>query len=304
MANKPKFLMKINHLDKTPFQFPEELNELTARQLEIVIGFIHQNLEIKTAKFKIMNAFFYHNWAMLWLFFKNDTLIPFLDWVTFRVFTWTQKILGEESLIDMIYSASSFLFESENYLTKQLYPYLIIKLPKGFLTRKIKLYGPSSELIGITFKEFIVADFQYRMFTKTREEKHLNKLCAVLYRPLNQAFTDDDSIDLRAALIQDIPLVRKLAIFQFYDGCYKQLVENHPHLFPKPKPKEGEKKTEVTITEIIKGYEMWKSVPAEFSEKPDEVAKQEEVQLHTVIRFLDHKAMQNQKLKEQAERKK
>ena len=294
--------MKINHLDNVPFQFPEELNELTPRQLEIIIGFIHQNLEIKTAKLRIMNAFFYHNWAILWLFFKNDIIIPFLDWVTFGHLTWTQKSLGEGSLIDMIQSASSFLFESENYLTKQLYPTLTILRPKGYLTRKIKLYGPPSELIGITFKEFIVADFQYRMYTKTRDEKHLNKLCAILYRLQNEGFKDDDSIDLRAALFSDIPLTRKLAIFQFYDGCYKQLVDNHEHLFPKIK--DDTKKTETTVTSIIQQYEMWKSVPAEFSEKPDEVSKQEEVMLHNVIRFLDHKAMQNQKLKELAERNK
>ena len=293
--------MKTNHLDTVSFQFPEELNELTARQLEIIIGFIHQNLEIKTAKLKILNAFFYHNWAILWLFFKNDTIIPFLDWVTFGVFTWTQRSLGEGSLIDMIQSASSFLFESENYLTKQLFPCLNLK-PKGILKRKINLYGPLSELIGFTFKEFIVADFQYRMYTKTRDEKHLNKLCAILYRPKNQAFNDDDSIDLRAALFESIYLVKKLAIFQFYDGCYKQIVDNHEHLFPKPK--EGKEKTEVTVTSIIAQYEIWKSVPAEFSDKPDEVSKQEDVSLHNVIRFLDHKAFQSEKLREQAERNK
>lgn len=292
--------MKINKLGNTPFSFPEEMNELTARQLQVIISFTFNKTDIKESKIEILKAFFYRNWGILWLFLKNEKLIPLIDFLTFGLFTFNQYVLGEGSLIDMIRSASSFLLESDSHFTKQLFPIIQVR-EKRFSIWRQKLFGPEDELKSITFKEFISLDFFYQLYAKNQEEKHLNKLCAIMYRPKNEAFKDDDSINKRAALFERVPFITKLCIFQFYDGCRKEIVENNEDLFPKKKETDTPK--EITTDSIIEQYEMWKAVPAEFSDKPNDVSEQENVLLHQVISFLNHKAKRNEEIKQQLEKK-
>jgi hypothetical protein len=291
-------------LDKTPIDFPTKFNEFTAKQLEIVMAMYHHKIEIPNAKLEILKAFFFRNWRLLFLYFKNEKLIPILDKLTFGVFTFNQRIITEAELIDFIRLSSRFIFDSENLLTKQILPQITVS--KGnFYHPKTTLIGPRDELINLTFEEFIPSDFMYRMYIKTQEEEYLNKLIAILYRPKakqvngidrREPFIDDESIEQRANLIAHLPITQRLIIFGFYDGCQKELIEKNPDLFPKTQGR-----AEFTTESVIASYQSWRSVPAEFADKPDDIRNQETVLLHTVFRFLNHKAKRNKEIKAELE---
>jgi hypothetical protein len=294
--------MKTVFLNKTAIHFPSDLNECTPRQLELMMTLTHQKMGIHLAKFNLLMGFFRHNWALLWLFFKNDIVIPCLDFITFGKFTFTQNTLTEAQLIDLLRISSEFIQDKETYLTKQLFPKIQLQKSWHFWTRKT-LYGPQDELQNILFKEFIPLDFMYLMYIKTREVSYLNKLCAILYRPCNQAFIDDESINQRAELMNHLAITKRLAIFEFVHGCRQSFINKYEYLFPK-KNSDGTEKEEFTLDSIINQYHTWQAVPAEFADKPDEINTQENVKLHTVLRFLNHKAKKNEELKEELARRK
>ena len=294
--------MRTIFLDKTAIHFPSEMNECTPRQVELMMMMIHQKFDVRLAKFNLLMGFFRHNWALLWLFFKNDTLKPLLNYVTFGQFTFTQKTLTEAQLTDLLRVSFDFIQDKETHLTKQLFPKIQLQKAWYFWTLKT-LYGPTDELRNIVFKEFIPLDFMYLMYVKTQEVNYLNKLCAILYRLKNQEFMDDESIEQRAELMNHLAISKRLAIFEFVHGCRQSFINKYEYLFPKPS--EGtKKKEEFTFDSIVNQYEVWQSIPAEFANKPDEITTQENVKLHTVLQFLNHKAKKNKELEEELARRK
>lgn len=294
--------MRTIFLDKTAIHFPSEMNECTPRQIELMMILINQKFDIQLAKFNLLMGFFRHNWALLWLFFKNDTLKPLLNWITFGIFSFTQKTLTEAQLTDLLRVSFDFIQNKENHLTKQLFPKIQLQKAWHFWNRKT-LYGPTDDLKNITFKEFVPLDFMYLMYIKTQEVSYLNKLCAIIYRPQHQDFVDDESIEQRAESMNHLAISKRLAIFEFVHGCRQSITDKYEDLFPKPS-ESSKKKEEFTFDSIVNQYQVWQSVPAEFADKPDDITTQENVKLHIVLQFLNHKAKKNKELEEELARRK
>jgi hypothetical protein len=294
--------MRTIFLDKTAIHFPSELNECTPRQIELMMTLTHQKFDVQLAKFNLLMGFFHRNWALLWLFFKNDTLKPLLNWFTFGQFTFIQKTLTEAQLTDLLRISFDFIQDKETHLTKQLFPKIQLQKAWYFWTHQT-LYGPADELKNINFKEFIPLDFMYLMYIKTQDSIYLNKLCAILYRPQHQEFVDDESIEQRAELMNHLSISKRLAIFEFVHGCRQSFIDKYEFLFPKPSTG-TEKKEEFTFESIVNQYKVWQSVPAEFADKPNDISTQENVKLHTVLQFLNHKAKKNKELEEELARRK
>jgi hypothetical protein len=92
-------------------------------------------------------------------------------------------------------------------------------LKTGALT---KLKGPADALTDITFLEYKDANTYYRAYQQSQDEKDLNRLIAVLYRPLRffkKLAYDENTIELRAWHIGKLPMAQRWAIYLFYAAC-------------------------------------------------------------------------------------
>ncbi len=142
-----------------------------------------------------------------------------------------------EFLFKKIVHKKTATFIIDSRLTNNLIPEIKVS-GKTFL-------GSSDGLTNLTFNEYIHSETSFYKFCKTKEEKHLNKLIAILYRPKNKKATPDNidyKGDLRvsfndfltdryARILNNLNPVTKNAIFLFYQGCRNFLLEKFPNVF-------------------------------------------------------------------------
>jgi len=126
---------------------------------------------------------------------------------------------------------------SDSQLVKNYFPWFRLGLKRYF--------GPSKKCYNVTFLEFINTEKCLYAFNKTRKTKHLNELCAILYRPGKKEYhpmrpdyngdrreTFNDYIyQKRAKLFWLIGKRKKYAVYIFYSGCRNALIAAHPKLF-------------------------------------------------------------------------
>ena len=147
------------------------------------------------------------------------------------------------AMLDEMLESTEFLFESSDRIKPPF--------PKLRLDWKTVVYPPSSSLSNASFGEWITADGDFSRFTRTNEEKHLNKLCATLYRkpkPIWARRRDDFNGDIRvefnsntvkreARKWEKIDLGIKLSILVFFSGSKQAVAKMFPKLFKKAVPK-------------------------------------------------------------------
>lgn len=157
------------------------------------------------------------------------------DW--YYVFSKKRKrfLIHEQELIYFLKSVDYLIQGSQ--LTKQNFPVFRILFSQFF--------GPSNSGYNITWLEFINAEGCFYAFSKTQNQKYLDQLCAVLYRPqkisydpVAEDFTgdrrqrfNDFTYQRRAWYFRFITPVKKMCIFMFYVGFRNKLVEKNPYCF-------------------------------------------------------------------------
>ncbi len=106
-------------------------------------------------------------------------------------------------------------------------------------------HGPSDGLTNLCMNEYIHAETNFYKFCKTSEEKYLDKLIAIIYRPRNKK-SNPDAIDYTGdlrlpfndflterytALLKSLNPATKYAIFIFYQGCKNFLINKFPNVY-------------------------------------------------------------------------
>ena len=130
-----------------------------------------------------------------------------------------------------------FLF-NEVSLTRNLLP--VIR------TGWIKCIGPSDAMMNCTFGEFTMANSLLDSFSKTKEQKYLDEMVAVLYRPkklfwfIRKAFTDNQdprkkfvnrSLKKRCQKIFRLDYEIKYSVFLFFSGVLNSLPVLYPYVY-------------------------------------------------------------------------
>lgn len=101
-----------------------------------------------------------------------------------------------------------------------------------------RYYGPSNKCYNITLNEYIHAAANMYKYQVTEDFKHIDTLCAILYRPKKRGSHDSDPResfdDYRHLNNQQrftrIPMYKKLAVMMFFIGCQYELNKAFPHL--------------------------------------------------------------------------
>jgi len=130
-----------------------------------------------------------------------------------------------------------FLF-SEVALTRNLLPVIS--------TGSRKYVGPSDAMMNCTFGEFTMANSLLDAFAKTKEQKYLDEMVAVLYRPRKwfwfiwQGFTDNQdprqafasrSLKPRCKRMVAVDYSIKYSVFLFFSGVLNSLPVLYPYVY-------------------------------------------------------------------------
>lgn len=119
-----------------------------------------------------------------------------------------------------------FMFSERDGQTVFDYNCLQNMFPEVRIRRK-KFYGPKSALFNITFGEYRVAYDYFRTFIDEQDETALDRLCAVLYRPVRSGKIDDDirtdfnpnECARAATRFKRLPVEIKHIIFSWFAAC-------------------------------------------------------------------------------------
>jgi hypothetical protein len=213
-------------LNKKEYPVPGTWNELTTDQIFDYVRILNSSLTK------------YQSFIALVLMLLNAKKKPVL----------VRAMLSGLSRADIMSFKPLTEFLKDLTLTKNPLPYIRIGLTKYI--------GVSDELKNIAFWEFVKADLHFQNYHKTNKIEHLNKLVAVLYRKRDKTMTpespdykgdlrqpyNDHNVAEREALFSKIPFEKKFAVYLFYAGCRRKIVETYPNIFPAGTPKKGGRK--------------------------------------------------------------
>jgi hypothetical protein len=121
---------------------------------------------------------------------------------------------------------------------------------------KKTLYAPSLDLSTINFGEWCFAYQMWEFFVKSKDLVFLDKLIAIIYRPKNKLKNalettgdiresfNENSIELRAALIAKLELKTKQAIFAWFNTAITMIMVRREKVFPKSEVQEETPETQ------------------------------------------------------------
>jgi hypothetical protein len=269
--------------------YPSSWNELTRTQLiDISKLFLHKKNE---TLFRVESVM---------LLIGRKTML-FKKWVNLRftiasmrnskntelLVQLTDQLEGLNVSIYRISETLDFLFK-ENALTKNL-----IEKFKG-------LHGPSDLFGNVSLIEYLKADIRCKSYENTGDEKYLNELIAVMYRPakyfwwLRKYLTSDDDprqqygdkFIKNSVKISRWPLPLRNAIYLYFKGCMAGLMERYPNVF-KEDNSSGEQS----------GYGMAGLITALAGEKFGNPEQTASTMLHHILIYLEQDAIIAEKIK-------
>jgi hypothetical protein len=168
-----------------------------------------------------------------------------LPLIEFRVKALFEFLSVKRKLLMRVAPEDAYtLCESLDFLNKEVT--LTRNLLPVIATGLKKYYGPADAMVYCTFGEFTLACSALDDYQKTREEKHLDQLVAILYRPkkvfwsIRKYFTDNQ--DLRSKFMNRTlkKRARKLArldhcvrysVYLFFNGVLNSLPALYPYVY-------------------------------------------------------------------------
>jgi hypothetical protein len=198
-------------IDNTYRSLPSTWNELTREQLLFVSG----------------------------LFSSKLSLIEFRAKALFEFLSVKRKLLKRVAPEDAYTLCESLDFlNKEVTLTRNLLPVLKAGLKK--------YHGPADAMVYCTFGEFTLACSALDDYQKTGEEKHLDQLVAILYRPekffwsIRKIFTDNQdpratfmnrTLKRRAGKLGMVDHCVKYSVYLFFNGVLYTLPALYPYVY-------------------------------------------------------------------------
>jgi len=198
-------------IDGKSYFIPSDWNELTKKQLLFVSRLFHGQLSVVDFKLRALFDF---------LSLKKKVL---------------KRIHPEDAY---------FLCETLDFLFKE------VSLSRNLLptigTGWTKCIGPSNAMMNCTFGEFTMANSLLDSYSKTREQKYLDEMVAVLYRRkkwfwlIRRAFTDNQdprkkfvnrSLKKRCSRIATLDFDVKYCVFLFFSGVLNSLPVLYPYVY-------------------------------------------------------------------------
>lgn len=238
--------MKTLMFGKRTIRIPEKIAELSTEQLVRFVELQHAGLTtVQYNVWMMLNILDVNRRAWLkWYFFKNEYLIPALDKITFKIFTWKVKTIDPEDLYELCTSFPEFQ-TVDNFPLQN--PFARLKIG-GFIIKT--LLGPTELLANLTFRQFRKAEEYYAKFLQKKDNEALNFLIAWLYIPEGQNLKfalHPDTVATRASSIANMPHTKKITILYFYLANREKVTKLYPYIYPR-------KKSALKSTTTVRSY--------------------------------------------------
>ena len=109
-----------------------------------------------------------------------------------------------------------------------------------------KYVGPSDAMMNCTFGEFTMANSLLDSFSSSKDQKYLDEMVAVLYRPkkwfwfIRKYFTDNQdprkkfvnrSLKKRSGIMASVDYHVKYSVFLFFSGVLNSLPDLYPYVY-------------------------------------------------------------------------
>jgi len=173
------------------------------------------------------------------LFQGQLSLVDFKLRALFKFLPVKPKVITRIHPEDVYFLCESlyFLFK-EVSLTRNLLPVLS--------TSRRKYFGPADAMMNCTFGEFTMANSLLDSFSKTKEQKYLDEMVSVFYRPrkwfwfIRKAYSDNQdprkkfvnrSLKRRCQSIARLDYEVKYTIFLFFSGVLNSLPKLYPYVY-------------------------------------------------------------------------
>jgi hypothetical protein len=173
------------------------------------------------------------------LFHGQITIVDFKLKALFNFLSVSQKVIKRIHPED-----AYFLCESLNFLFNEV---SLTKNPLPVLRTGRRTYlGPSDAMMNCTFGEFTMANSLLDSFSKTKEQKYLDEMVAVFYRPrkwfwfILKCFTDNQdprkrfvnrTLKKRCQRIARLNYDVKYSVFLFFSGVLNSLPGLYPYVY-------------------------------------------------------------------------
>jgi len=279
--------------------YPGTWNEMSRKQLISVAGLLLQQLSPLDFKLRLIlkwlkleNRIFQYDNASWYIYGIYRINALFALWGIkkgkVRSFDSSDVYLLTETM-NFLFSENQLpgekpVISRNNQLTRQLIP--------SIRAGSTRLYGPADKMKNITSGEYAKAEHRYLAFIHSGDEKYLNELIAVLYRPRRrfawlsrfiQQWDGEKRVPYhdyhlaRAADIAKVDLVTRFSIFLFFEGCRNLAVETHPNVFSSGAEEENST--------------GWAGIFQAISEKPTDIEELTRLNFWTLLFFLEQKAI-------------
>jgi hypothetical protein len=191
------------------FMLPASWNELTRDQLIYMAGLFSKKLSVVDFKAHL-----------LWKFLRVKT-----------------DLMGRIDEEDAHGLAQTFNFLLED-----------VRLTTNLIPRIGRYYGPGNAMMDCSFGEFTKASMKLEDYARTGEDKYLDELVAILYRPrkkfwfIRKWFTDttdcrvrfiEKYLDRRSQRMVDVNHNVKYAVYLFVTGVLCSLPDKFPNVYRK-----------------------------------------------------------------------
>lgn len=198
--------VKIKVMKAIKISLPKNWNELSERQLESMAQLFHTHKVDRRFHLQVFLILADVRW---WQFAKAGKVL---------------RILKEAPLSELR-KHYDFIYTTND---RSIFPEYMITKDEAF-------FSPMARLVNLSAEEFAAAEYLHQLWYKERHRNALQFLAAVLYStgPNVRPAYEKDLLEKKAALFNDIPLPKLLAMEMAYAGSKNHIVARYPKAFPK-----------------------------------------------------------------------
>lgn len=208
-------------------------------------------------------------------------------------FAWLRTCLSEEAFLLLVKAcepervaewavdcAEIFLANNEG-LTEQKLPVLNLK--------GLRLVGQASRCPSIRFGQWVEADEQFLLWYKSKNDKHLAKLAAILYRRDREKEYDSSmNAEIAHRLLNEVERPMLLLIAEFWAGCRALFEARFKRVFPKVLEGESTEKKEIKYADIRNMVIAYHEKLVQYAKTPDRKMAMYQENAWTVLEFIEY----------------
>lgn len=208
-------------------------------------------------------------------------------------FEWLKICINEESFFQLLkdcpvvniaewaVDASMIFLGSESGLTEQKLPILSLK--------GLRLIGQTSRCSSIKFGQWVEADEQFLLWVKSKDDKCLAKLAAILYRTdREKEYNNSQNAIIANRILNEVERPILLLIAEFWAGCRGLFENRFRRVFPKTEDTEESTRAAFKYSDIQKMVMAYHEKMLQYAKTPDRKMAMYQENAWTVFEFIEY----------------